>query len=105
MNNPVAAVGKWYQDVQEGMVFEVVAVDEEEGLIELQHVDGEINEFDFDIWEELELEQISAPEDWRNAYGLSREDSADPEAPTKPGASGDPIDRIEPQITMGLLDD
>lgn len=105
MSNPHAAIGKWYQEVHEGLVFEVVAVDEDEGLIELQHIDGEINEFEIEDWDELVLEQVSAPEDWRNTYGLSSEDRLDSDGPGKPGSSTHPIDGIEPQITMGLLDD
>ena len=105
MSNPAAVVGKWYQEVEEGFVFEVVALDDDAGTIEVQHIDGEINEFDDECWDDLTLEQVAAPEDWRNGYELSSEDSADPDAASKAKAMGDPINEIEPQITMGLLDD
>ena len=98
MSNPAPTVGKWYQEPDEGFVFEVVALDEEAGTIEVQHIDGEINEFDEEVWDEFKIEQISAPEDWRNAYELSNEDSTD----TEPR---NPINGIEPQVTNGLLDD
>jgi hypothetical protein len=105
MKKPVPVVGYWYRETVEDLVFEVVAVDEDDETIELQHVDGEINEFDFTVWEELSLVQIEPPEDWRKAYGLSQEDSTDNEAVIRPDNGANPISGIEPQVTHGLLDD
>lgn len=98
-------VGSWYHETSQHLVFEVVAIDEDAGTIELQHLDGEIDEFDAETWEELYLSEIEAPEDWRNGYELSREDSADSDAILRPSASSNPLNAIEPDITNGLLDD
>jgi hypothetical protein len=41
-------VGDWYHS--HGHLFEVVAVDDDERIIELQHADGDLEEIDFDDW-------------------------------------------------------
>lgn len=57
-------VNQWYRQLDKGFQFQVVAVDEEENTVEIQHFDGDLEEFDFDTWEEMELELIEPPEDW-----------------------------------------
>jgi hypothetical protein len=41
-------VGDWYRS--HGQLFEVVATDDEEALIEIQHADGNLEEMDLDDW-------------------------------------------------------
>jgi hypothetical protein len=41
-------VGDWYRS--HGQLFEVVAVDEDEDIIEIQHADGDLEEMDLDDW-------------------------------------------------------
>jgi hypothetical protein len=41
-------VGDWYRS--HGQLFEVVATDEAERLIEIQHADGSLEELDLDDW-------------------------------------------------------
>jgi hypothetical protein len=41
-------VGDWYHS--HGQVFEVIAVDELEGVVEVQHADGSLEEIDLDDW-------------------------------------------------------
>jgi hypothetical protein len=41
-------VGDWYRS--HGQLFEVVATDESERLIEIQHADGSLEELDLDDW-------------------------------------------------------
>ena len=57
-------VGNWYRHLDKGQKFEVVAVDEDEGVVEVQHFDGDVEEIDLDIWYGLEIEGTEAPEDW-----------------------------------------
>ena len=54
----------WYYDLEQDHHFMVVSVDEDEGLIEIQHENGEIEEIDMEEWEELDLEASEEPEDW-----------------------------------------
>ncbi len=54
----------WYLDLDSGQKFEVVAVDEEAGIVEVQYHDGSIDQIDLDAWQEMNLESIEEPEDW-----------------------------------------
>ncbi|BCX82679.1 hypothetical protein MIT9_P2265 [Methylomarinovum caldicuralii] len=64
MNELDPIVGNWYLDLETDQKFEVVAVDEDSGAIEIQYHDGNIDELDFDAWQALNLEPIEPPEDW-----------------------------------------
>ena len=55
------SVGSWYQDTELGSIFEVVAFDEEEETVEIQHLDGEVEEYDLDSWRELALTPVAPP--------------------------------------------
>ena len=57
-------VGNWYQDMEKLTTFEVVALDEDEGTVEIQYYEGEVEEIDIDDWYEMTLEKASEPDDW-----------------------------------------
>ena len=59
---PVA--GQWYENVDENESFRVLSVDEDAELIEIEYLDGDIEELDLDTWAELDLEKIEQPEGW-----------------------------------------
>lgn len=63
-------VGAWYMNMDSGEMFEVVAVDDEDGDIEMQYVDGELSELDRDSWELLPLDLIPPPEDWAAPFEI-----------------------------------
>ncbi len=56
--------GQWYEDLEEESLFQVLSVDPDEELVQIQHEDGEIEEFDLDTWHELDLDKASEPEGW-----------------------------------------
>jgi len=56
--------GKWYENKDEEETFRVLSVDEDEELVEIEYVDGEIEELDLDTWHELDLELTEEPEGW-----------------------------------------
>ena len=60
-------VGNWYQDMDKHITFVVVALDEDEGTIEVQFYEGEIEEIDIDDWYEMSLDEASEPDDWTEA--------------------------------------
>jgi hypothetical protein len=68
-------VGAWFR-LNGGVPFEVVAVDDDDGTIEVQYMDGTLEELDREDWQiwcdEGTLEATDASEDWS--------DSADVEA-------------------------
>lgn len=71
-------MGSWYRRVN-GNLFEVVAVDEEERTVEMQHFDGTIEELDFEAWWDVELEPAQAPEDWSGSVDVDLEDMPEPD--------------------------
>ncbi|HUQ09756.1 MAG TPA: DUF6763 family protein [Steroidobacteraceae bacterium] len=56
--------GKWYENREEEETFRVLSVDEDDELVEIEYVDGEIEELDLDTWHELDLEPTEQPEGW-----------------------------------------
>jgi hypothetical protein len=105
MNNISPNIGKWYKEIQQGLIFEVVAYDEMEQTVETQLIDGAVGEYDMESWSELNLEQVEEPEDWRSAYELSQEDSLDTDLAIHPEDWNNPINTIESDIVNGLIDD
>jgi hypothetical protein len=70
---PIPAVGDWYE-APGGVKFEVVAVDDEDGSIDIQHYDGTVEELDFDAWEESEHFPTDPPEDYSGSLDIERDD-------------------------------
>ena len=72
-------IGAWYR-LRGGESFEVVAVDEDEGTIEMQSFDGTVEEMDIEDWESQrasgEIENAEAPEDWSGPIDIEDEDEA-----------------------------
>jgi len=59
---PVA--GQWYENIDENESFRVLSVDEDAELVELEYLDGDLEEIDLETWHELDLEKIDEPEGW-----------------------------------------
>jgi len=53
-------VGQWYRDI-DNRVFEVVALDDDS--IEIQFFDGDVEELEMEIWQELAVIVIAEPND------------------------------------------
>lgn len=56
--------GQWYENAEEEETFRVLTVDEDSELIEIEYLDGEIEEIDLETWHEMDLERVSEPEGW-----------------------------------------
>lgn len=72
--NPV--LGGWYRHLDKGYEFQVVAYDETDGIVEIQHYDGDVEALELAEWYALELEQIEPPEDWAGAMDDFESDDA-----------------------------
>ena len=59
--------GQWYENLEEEESFRVLSVDEDSELIEIEYLDGDIEEIDIEAWHEMDLEMISEPEGWSDA--------------------------------------
>ncbi|HIJ89681.1 MAG: hypothetical protein OEV89_02360 [Desulfobulbaceae bacterium] len=55
--------GNWYETIEDGGRFFVVTVDEDEGIVELQHEDGTPEEITLDAWREADLDPIPSPDE------------------------------------------
>ncbi len=89
------SVGGWYRDAG-GRSFEIVAIDEDAGSIEVQYFDGAVEEYELETWYELEVEPTAPPEDWSGPYDdLERDDMGDTEVPMRPEDWNGPWDEIE----------
>lgn len=76
-NEPVA--GQWYENVDDEETFRVLSVDEDAEIIEIEYLDGELDELDLDEWQELDLELIEEPEGWSEDDEDEDEDEEDEE--------------------------
>jgi hypothetical protein len=56
--------GQWYENVEDDETFRVLSVDEDAELVEIEYLDGDIEELDIDAWHEMDLERIAEPEGW-----------------------------------------
>ena len=73
MATPQPGIGDWYR-LNGGALFEVVALDEDDGTIEIQYFDGTVEEMDIEDWESQwddgALESAQAPEDWTGSVDV-----------------------------------
>lgn len=56
--------GQWYENLEEEESFRVLSVDEDSELLEIEYLDGDIEEIDLEAWHEMDLECIEEPEGW-----------------------------------------
>lgn len=72
--NTQPIIGNWYQNMDSTTIFEVVAEDDKNDLIEIQYFSGEIDEIDLESWHESNIKNIPSPEDLTGPFELSKED-------------------------------
>ena len=77
-------MGHWYRRLN-GNLFEVVAVDEEEDTIQLQHFDGTIEGLELESWDSIDIEPAQAPEDWSGSVDVDSEDMPETDKLTDAG--------------------
>lgn len=70
-------VGQWYINADEEETFRVITVDEDAEMVEIEYLDGEIEELDIDEWHELDLELTTEPEGWSEDVDEEDEDEDD----------------------------
>ena len=83
-------IGRWFRRAN-GTVFEVVALDEKAGTVEIQQFDGTVDEVDLDLWPEWPLVEISAPEDWSGSVDMDPEDYTGRRPDEMPSGFHDPL--------------
>ena len=68
---------QWYENLEEEESFRVLSVDEDSELIEIEYLDGDIEELDVEAWHEMDLERIAEPEGWAASQAEEEEDEDD----------------------------
>jgi hypothetical protein len=71
--------GQWYENVEEEESFRVLSVDEDSEVVEIEYVDGDIEELDIEAWHEMDLEKTTAPEGWSESEDEEDEDEEEDE--------------------------
>ncbi len=89
-------IGDWYKNRDDNALFEVVASDLKEDYVEIQYFGGEIDEFDYDTWYNLDLKSMPEPEDSSGPFELSREDIGYFDASLHPEDWSGPLSDLEP---------
>jgi hypothetical protein len=70
---------QWYENVEEEESFRVLSVDEDSELIEIEYLDGDIEEIDLETWHEMDLERIEEPEGWSESDDEDADEDEDEE--------------------------
>ncbi len=99
-------VGNWYQHLDKGQRFLVVAFDEDEGLVETQHFDGDIEEIPLNVWHQQDIDIAEAPENWSGAIDIGTKDDYGTEVTdTDISDWSDPLQELKPSTEGRATDD
>ena len=71
--------GQWYENLEDEESFRVLTVDEDSELVEIEYLDGEIEEIDLETWHEMDLEQTDEPEGWSESEEEEEDDEEEDE--------------------------
>jgi uncharacterized protein DUF6763 len=72
-------VGQWYENLEEEESFRVLSVDEDSELVEIEYLDGDIEEVDLEAWHEMDLERTEEPEGWAESQEEDDEEEEEDE--------------------------
>lgn len=67
-------IDQWYFHEDKGQRFFVTAINEKAETVEVQHFDGDIEEFTLDEWQDLDIELCEEPENWSGALDIAERD-------------------------------
>jgi len=90
--------GNWYEAIEDGARFFVVTVDEEEGIVEVQHDDGATEEISLEAWHEADLVAIAPPDEVELFDEADQDDEAPGCCPTEEPEDddwGEPLPEID----------
>ncbi|HXS27590.1 MAG TPA: DUF6763 family protein [Steroidobacteraceae bacterium] len=66
--------GQWYENLEEEESFRVLSVDEDSELVEIEYLDGDIEEIDLETWHEMDLDKTEEPEGWTGSADEEEEE-------------------------------
>ena len=74
MSNKLPQVEDWYEHLDKGQQFQVIATDQDSMTIEVQNFDGDTGEYSFADWRELDIQSCPQPDNWSGAYDIAEQD-------------------------------
>jgi hypothetical protein len=90
------SVDQWYLRPGNADMFRVVAVDN--GTIDIQSFDGDVEELDLDAWRELDIELAEPPENWTGPFDSIEADDLDETESAMRKVDGRASASIEPRF-------
>ena len=67
-------LGNWYQHLDKGQLFRVVAIDEDNEVVEIQNFDGDLDEVEMSLWQEMDIDLAEEPENFSGPYDVGELD-------------------------------
>ena len=93
-NDPI--FDNWYNHLDKGQRFYVVVVDEEDGAVEIQHFDGDVEEISLEDWYKMNIELSEVPENCSGAVDIGEVDDLGAEVTdTQSGDWTEPLQEIK----------
>jgi len=90
--------GQWYENLEEEEQFRVLSVDEDSELLEIEYLDGDIEEIDLESWHEMDLERIAEPEGWSESDDEDEAEDEDWEEDEDDDEDDDDLDEDEDDV-------
>ena len=91
-------IGNWYDHLDKGQRFQVVAMDEKSQTVEIQYFDGNLDECELESWYQLDIEPCEAPENWSGPLDIGNLDDLGTEITDTSRSDWDePLNEFEPQ--------
>ena len=88
-------INNWYDHLDKGQMFRVIALDEDSETVEIQYFDGDLEEVDLEAWYLLDIEPTDDPEDWSGPFDdLEADDFGDTET-ARHYDEGNPLDTFD----------
>ena len=92
-------VGQWYLRPETGQKFEVIDIDDGDGMIEIQDEEGALDEIDADAWFTVAVEATNQPQDGTSFDNESEIDEAD----GGESVESDPLNRDDMRVASDEL--
>ncbi len=67
-------IDQWYTHIDKGQCFYVIAIDEKQNTVEVQHFDSDLEELSLDEWRGLQIVLSEEPENWTGALDIAEKD-------------------------------
>lgn len=101
MNHIQPDIGSWFENIDSGERFEVVAIDDAHQMVEVQYQDGTLDEFGLGQWQALPLVTAVPLEDANSAYGTAASEQDPDLLSSEMPRPEDLLDRIEGESPGG----